>query len=997
MNSFLIPLLDELLLLERGVESIKASPAAARNDVGVQFVLRAFMIMLFGDIPAVTKLLAMKGHNGKLPCRTCYMQGVLYRYPRTSVYYVPLTLPGAARGFPPHLLLLRTHELFLLHYRSLEALVGQRARHAEHSQDLGINARPIFAHLKSIDLGSCAPYDIMHLLFENLVPNMIAHWTGRFKMLDQGTENYQLAPAQWAEIGRLTARAARTIPSQFVGTIPDIAQDQNLFKAEAYAFWWQYIGPIVLQGRLNQPYYDHYLLGREIVIRCVQLEITSAELDELEEMIIQWVSEYERYYYQHDYERLRACPLTIHALLHMPHYIRHTGPLCGSWSFVMERFCGHLLPAVKNRYQPYQHLDNYILRRAQMQVVCHKYGLPPLARSTVKWRYEGGERLSTHERMYEAFPHTILGRPVVKSVPANRQLTDQLTKYFGPVYRRRELRYTAAELRTRIDFGSLTSYGRFRMINDGDRIRTASVVDRANMTDGGARDNSFVRFTVLPDANADDDTASDVPFEEVNYGRLINVYYVEFIEDLENNVRRPFLLARIKSCRETNGLDAALPENPLVTYRTLSTPDIFHINTIDAVIGRVRLADNSWGIIDRSRDGARTQFVDDDGDDDDEVLGGDRRGCERKNIVDSPGPVDLSNDLSEHPRAYDFRKSVGPDADLNSAQVRRTLYGGLYTPTRWPDLAKELKGMSKFLDNPKSSRPPKKRSFMHPRTWDRHSNGQNNNGNSTDDEGNENDDPPSTDYAFQAIACADAADPGNITTKVVFDSIVDSARTASPIFGQLWNEAGLYCHNWPVRAVERFTGPFNKTLSNKIIVIGNEADPSTPFLSAKSVADALGDSAILIEQDDFGVCQVVFGMRLHLIIWFFSTCPWRCIPTGNTQGALTDYFLNNTLPSSDKFCGTNQVLFPGPGITKNTLSTPAASGASDSTELRAELDKAHTYGRNMTVAVIILACIVTLLLVALVLSFIQGRKVTAPTQVAYVSSKALEKVDQEKV
>jgi hypothetical protein len=29
-----------------------------------------------------------------------------------------------------------------------------------------------------------------------------------------------------------------------------------------------------------------------------------------------------------------------------------------------------------------------------------------------------------------------------------------------------------------------------------------------------------------------------------------------------------------------------------------------------------------------------------------------------------------------------------------------------------------------------------------------------------------------------------------------------------------------FCHRWPVRAVERYTGPWNKTLSNPILVIG---------------------------------------------------------------------------------------------------------------------------------------------------------------------------------
>ncbi|KAG8684589.1 hypothetical protein FRC09_015290, partial [Ceratobasidium sp. 395] len=253
-------------------------------------------------------------------------------------------------------------------------------------------------------------------------------------------------------------------------------------------------------------------------------------------------------------------------------------------------------------------------------------------------------------------------------------------------------------------------------------------------------------------------------------------------------------------------------------------------------------------------------------------------------------------------------------------------------------------------------------------------NGNGGNGNG----GNANDDPPSDDYTFQAVACADSADAGNVTTKMVFDSLVDSARTASPVFGQLWSEAGLYCHNWPVRAVERFTGPFNKTLSNRIIVVGNEADPSTPFVSAKNVADALGDSAILIEQDDFG----------HVSLAMHSDC---------TQGALTDYFLNNTLPTSDRFCGTNQTLFPGRGITKNTLSMLAAAAeAPDSGELQAELDKARAYGQTLTAAVVVLACTVALLVISLIGTYLLSRKTKPVAPVTYVTPEALEKAVQER-
>jgi hypothetical protein len=96
----------------------------------------------------------------------------------------------------------------------------------------------------------------MHLFFENLVPNVILHWTGKFKGLDQGTGNYQLSDTNWDAIGKETAASTRMIPSDFVGTLPDIAQDGNLYKAEAYAFWIQFIAPIVLKDHLPEPYYQ---------------------------------------------------------------------------------------------------------------------------------------------------------------------------------------------------------------------------------------------------------------------------------------------------------------------------------------------------------------------------------------------------------------------------------------------------------------------------------------------------------------------------------------------------------------------------------------------------------------------------------------------------------------------------------------------------------------------------------------------------------------------
>ncbi|EUC56942.1 transposase family Tnp2 protein [Rhizoctonia solani AG-3 Rhs1AP] len=531
LNSFLIPLLDELLELKGALDTPPATPPPAPPSHEIHashVVLRAFLIILFGDIPAISKLLMMKGHNAILPCRLCYIQGVLCRLAKSSVYYVPLTRPGDPPIIvPPEQLVMRTHELFLAHYDALEALQTQTAR-KRLGQAFGINSRPVFSRLKSIDLAICAPYDAMHLLFENLVPNMIRHWTGGFKGLDQGTGDYEIPGNEWAEVGRLTARAGKTIPSAFVGTLPNIAEDEILYKAEGYSFFFQYIAPVVLEGRLPDKYYEHFLLMREIFILALQFELTFDDLDQLQQMINTWIAQYEEYYYQYDPARLPTCPLTIHALLHLPHYIRTSGPLWTSWAFVMERFCGHILPAVKNRIRPYGHLDNYVQRRAQMQAVSLKYELPSLAKPRINYTYAHGAKFSSRERMYPDFNTVILGAPVYRNVEVTPQLMNQLGKYFGLVYSE-ELRLNGQAIRARIVTDSMLGYGRFRLTGDGDRFRIAALIE----DNRDARDNSFVRYELLPDANASLPDASDVMVRRVHYGQLLNIYYVEFITDVE--------------------------------------------------------------------------------------------------------------------------------------------------------------------------------------------------------------------------------------------------------------------------------------------------------------------------------------------------------------------------------------------------------------------------------------------------------------------------------
>ncbi|CAE6463673.1 unnamed protein product [Rhizoctonia solani] len=233
--------------------------------------------------------------------------------------------------------------------------------------------------------------------------------------------------------------------------------------------------------------------------------------------------------------------------------------------------------------------------------------------------------------------------------------------------------------------------------------------------------------------------------------------------------------------------------------------------------------------------------------------------------------------------AYDHTRATGGTI-ITSGQLRALMWGTLYHPREWPELAQNLVQISTALSNsPDLSSTIQTRNLsqqIHPIAPIR----RDNNANSSD---------PANDYAYQSITCADAVDAGNSTTKQGFDTVVDVVNNYSRMFGPFmaWYAGGMYCHHWPVRAVERFTGPFNHTLQNKIMVIGNLYDPITPFISAKAVAEALGDSAILLKHNGYG----------HTSLYMHSNC---------TIAATSKYFTTGELPPTGTVCETDEKLFP---------------------------------------------------------------------------------------
>ncbi|RDB24679.1 hypothetical protein Hypma_008169 [Hypsizygus marmoreus] len=262
-DSFLWPCIEELLKLFLGVKAFDVTSATL-------FALHAYLIFVFGDMLAIAMVMRMKGHNVQFALSTAESERLATAY--------------------------------------------------------GVKGIPLLLCLSSISFPQSFPCDFMHLIYENLIKNLVLLWTRNFKDLDEGTGSYELNPTVWKAIGAATAASSSTIPSAFGARPPNVTEDKTSCTAK------------------------------------------TCKIPEIRRGLAKWVEEYERLYYQYSPSHLSTCPVTIHALLHLADSIEEAGPVWAYWAFPMEHFCGLLQLTIKSCHHPYASMDSYLIANtAQVQ------------------------------------------------------------------------------------------------------------------------------------------------------------------------------------------------------------------------------------------------------------------------------------------------------------------------------------------------------------------------------------------------------------------------------------------------------------------------------------------------------------------------------------------------------------------------------------------------------------------------------------------------------
>ncbi|KAJ7224885.1 hypothetical protein C8J57DRAFT_1253129 [Mycena rebaudengoi] len=529
---YLVPYDEECAQLARGVRTFNA-------ETRDHFMLRAYNIFEMGDIIAIEKSLNIKGHNSFCPCRSCEIRGIRNKTGNEKLYYMPFTWPNGRYWDPEK-----------------RATVSRNTMVSKGSQ-----------HFDA--------WDLMHIV-ENVVPNLYKLWSGKFKGLDMGTENYQIPDNAWVLIWQETADAVKHIPADFVHVLGNIPA---YYTAEAWFFWFIHLAPILLEGRFPDPKYHTHLCQLSRIFKTyLSFTITHDEIDELKTNIIDWIAKYEEYYYQHDEDRLRACPLTYHGLIHIPDDIRFCGPSWTTWTFWVERYCGFLQSGLRSRRFPWANLNNNILHVAYLEQLGVRYDLD----DELSCGNRQNSTLSKEEYDFDSYDQAVLRLPYKRNYIPDEDI--------------RKLKI-------------MPSFGKLRII-DGDSFRTASASGDGSVAE---RNMSFIRYEIETRR-----TAAEPWVPRIFYGQLERILICQLPEDsaLESISGKyslsgkKHLLAVITPCTHTQGKDAS---QEITSYRDLApAPIVTDLQSVVAVVGRAETR-GSWKIIDRTGGIIRPQFVIDEG------------------------------------------------------------------------------------------------------------------------------------------------------------------------------------------------------------------------------------------------------------------------------------------------------------------------------------------------------------------------------------------------
>jgi hypothetical protein len=94
----------------------------------------------------------------------------------------------------------------------------------------------------------------MHLFFENVTPQMYAHWTGQYFKGVSFNDDYELSKSQWESIGAKMEIIKKDMPAEIDRPPRDIFKYHNGYKAVEWRNWIILFSLPLLKAYLDKRY-----------------------------------------------------------------------------------------------------------------------------------------------------------------------------------------------------------------------------------------------------------------------------------------------------------------------------------------------------------------------------------------------------------------------------------------------------------------------------------------------------------------------------------------------------------------------------------------------------------------------------------------------------------------------------------------------------------------------------------------------------------------------
>jgi hypothetical protein len=210
---------------------------------------------------------------------------------------------------------------------------------------------------------------MMHCVPLNILKGLWKTWTG--KKLDADKKDrpgipgdYLLRSDQIKVLDEVLVSARANMPFRLC-YMPQTCKAINSLNSSQWQQFLEVYGISLLFGHLPKPVIANLCDLYEVWITSTAQSVTIANIEHLCRKTQDFVRGYEAIYYNSDVNRLQACTINHHWLLHLPDCVVNHGPASYNWSYPLERYCFEVKHHASSKSEINRSIANSLFRQEQ--------------------------------------------------------------------------------------------------------------------------------------------------------------------------------------------------------------------------------------------------------------------------------------------------------------------------------------------------------------------------------------------------------------------------------------------------------------------------------------------------------------------------------------------------------------------------------------------------------------------------------------------------------